>query len=333
MWSSRSSFLLAVLALLSPGVIFSKSPSPPDASLSAAGTVVLSGDDRPVRRARVELFQEDSGPAMSTFTDDNGKFHFAELFPATYRITVTAPACETFQLTASLPAAEPLVLRLRKSTHSPTPRDNSVVSVQDLAMPGKTKRAFEKGTDLLVKGEAEASVPYFRNVIEEVPSSYRAHHNLALALYQLGQLDAAAEEFQKSVDLTSGGFGPSFFGLSMILYQRSDFRHAESVIERGLLAAPYSSVGKYCLALAQYSLGRFSDAERTAMDVVKLDSEEADVHVLLARIHELHHDPHAVVAEVQAYFKRDPHGALQADALNLLHRAQQDISRVSASFN
>jgi tetratricopeptide (TPR) repeat protein len=326
-------FLFAIFVTLLPAASFSQSPSPQNVNSSAAGTVLLSGDDRPVRHARVELILEDSGSAISTLTDDDGQFHFAQLSPATYRITVTAPACETFQLTASLPAADPFVLRLRKSANPPTPRNDSFVSVQELAMPSKAARAFEKGTRLLRHGDVEASLPYFRAVIEQAPSSYRPYHNLALALYRLGQLDAASQEFQKSIDLTNGGFAPSLFGLSMILYQRADFLKAESLIRRGLLVAPASGVGEYCLGLVQFSLGRVSDAERSALEALELDPAEADAHVLLAWIHERQHNPSAVLSDAQAYLKLDPNGALHVDALNLLHRAQQDLLRLSASLN
>jgi tetratricopeptide (TPR) repeat protein len=326
-------FLLIASALFSPAASFSQSPSSQKTSPSASGTVLLSGDDRPVRRARVDLFLEDSGSAISTATDDNGQFQFAQLSPATYRITVTAPACESFQITASLPATDPIVLRLRKSASPPTPRDDSVVSVQELAMSNKAAHAFEKGTRLLLKGDVEASLPYFRAVIEQVPSSYRPYHNLGLALYRLGQFDAAALDFQKSIDLTNGGFAPSLFGLSMIFYRRSDFLQAESLIQRGLLVAPASGVGKYCLGLVQFSLGRTTDAEHSAREALELDPSEVDAHVLLAKIHERQHNPTAVLSDTQTYLKLDPNGALHADALNLRHRAQQNLSRLSASLS
>jgi Flp pilus assembly protein TadD len=323
----RSFVLFAVFALFLPAACFSQAPPPQGVSVSAAGTVLMSGDDRPVRQALVELFLAEFDSTISVLTDDNGQFQFAQVSGATYRITVTAPGCETFQLTVSLPATGPFVFRLRKSAYPAIPRNHNVVSVQELAMSGKAARAFEKGTRLLLKGDVEASLPYFRMVIEEVPSSYRPYHNLAIALYKVGQLDAAAEAFQKSIELTSGGFAPSMFGLSMIFYQHADYREAESLIRKGLLVAPGSGVGRYCLGLVQYSLGRVSEAERSAGEALRLKPDEADIHVLLARIHERQHNPSAVVADVQAYLKLDPNGALHGDALDLLQRAQQDISR------
>jgi tetratricopeptide (TPR) repeat protein len=330
---ARFFLLFALLALFSPRVCISQSPPPLDASASAAGTVLLSGDDRPVPHADVELYLADSGTAVSTVTDDNGQFHFAQLSAATYIITVTAPDCELFQLITNLPAASPFVFRLRKSEASPTPRNNSVVSVQELAMPRKAVNAFQKGTQLLLKGDLEASLPYFRTVIELAPSTYRPYHNLGLALFRLGRLDAAAENFQKAIDRTNGGFSPSIFALSIILYQRADYRQAEFLIHRGLLVTPYSAVGKYCLGLVQFSLGRFDDAQRSALEAFSLDPHAADVHVLLARIYERQHNPSAVLSEAQTYLKERPNGPLEADAHTLLHNAQQNLSRLSASLN
>lgn len=217
--------------------------------------------------------------------------------------------------------------------NAPASRSNSTVSVDELAMPHKAARAFQKGAELLVKGDAQASLPYFQEAIKHAPSSFRPYHNLGLAYYRLGQLDAAAQNFQKSIDLSKGAFAPSLFGLSMIFYRQADFPSAESLIRQGLLVAPGSGVGKYCLGLVQFSLGRTADSERSAREALALDPSETDAYVLLAHIHERLHDPAAVLNDVHSYLQRDPPGALQPDALDLLHRAQLNLSRLSASVN
>ena len=240
-------------------------------------------------------------------------------------------------------AALLLPLALLLSPHStqaqsPSTRNASssdaVVSVQELAMPAKAARAFEKGTSLLLKGEAEASLPYFSTVIELAPSTYRGYHRRALAYYHLGQLDAAALDFHKSIDLSNSTFAPSLFGLSMILYQRSQFPEAESLVRQGLYLNSGSALGKYCLGLIQYSLGQIPDALQSAFDALGRDPAFGDVHVLLARIHERQHNPSAVIADVEAYLKLDPRGSLQEEARKLLERAYQNLAALSAvAFN
>lgn len=210
---------------------------------------------------------------------------------------------------------------------------SSAISVQELTMSPKAARAFEKGSALLLKGEPQASIPFFQSVIDLFPNSYRPYHNLGLAHARIGKLDEAAAEFQKSIDLSEGAFAPSLFGLSMVFYQRSDFLQAKSLIERGLLVAPASAVGKYYLALVQFSLGHTGEAQRNALESLQLDPAQADVYLLLAHIHERLNDPSTVLQHVQSYLKLCPKGVLQSDALALLQRAQQDRARLSASLH
>jgi tetratricopeptide (TPR) repeat protein len=209
--------------------------------------------------------------------------------------------------------------------------DSFVVSVGELATPPKAARAFDKGTTLLKNGDPQASVAYFQAVIELAPRNYAPYHNLALAHYYLGHFDEAALNFEKSIDLTKGSFAPSFFGLSMVLYRRGEYSRAESLIQQGLLVAPWSAPGKYCLGLVQYSLGDTTDAQRNAFDALRLDPRLTDAHLLLAHIHERLHAPSAVLADVQTYLALSPDGNLRFDALALRARAHKELLDSSAS--
>jgi len=211
------------------------------------------------------------------------------------------------------------------------PVNDSVVSVQELKMSGKAEPAFKKGTDLLLKGDARGSLVYFERVVAEDPGYYRAYHNIGLAQYQLGEKELAEEAFQRAIDLTNGGFAPSQFALGMILFEKRQFREAAGSIQRGLDMEPDSALGKYFLAVVQFALNLLSDAERSARDAVRLSPDQAEAHILLAKIHERHGDPYAVQADVAAYFKLDPHGPLENEANVLLQRAQKEIQRTAGA--
>jgi tetratricopeptide (TPR) repeat protein len=217
------------------------------------------------------------------------------------------------------------------STSAQSPQNNTV-SVQDLALSGKAAKAFMKGTDLLVKGDNAASIEQFLKAIQLAPSSYRPYHNLALAYLRLGQLDRAAADFQKSIDLTKGAFAPSLFGLSMILYKRAEFLNAKLLAERGLDADPSSAIGKYCLGLIQFSLGHLPEAERSALDAIARGGQ-IDAYLLLAQIHTRAGNPAAVLSDVQTYLNLAPAGSLRPEALALLHDAQLQLSPQSASLH
>lgn len=141
-----------------------------------------------------------------------------------------------------------------------------VVSIQELKMSGKARKAFETGTKLLDKGNPAESLHYFNISLTEYPNDYRAYYNVGLAQYQLGHTAEAEQAFQKSIDLTGGGFAPPHFGMGIVLCEEQDLQRAEAVLERGLELEPGSAVGKYVLGWAQFGLNRLVDAraERAA---------------------------------------------------------------------
>jgi predicted Zn-dependent protease len=129
------------------------------------------------------------------------------------------------------------------------------------------------------------------------------------------------------VDLTNGGYAPSQFALGMILFEKQEFREAETVIQRGLDMDSGSALGKYFLGLVQLSMNRLPEAERSAHDALFRSADQADAYILLAMIHEREHKPFAVEAEVAAYLKLGGHGPLENEANVLLQRAQKEITQ------
>jgi len=191
---------------------------------------------------------------------------------------------------------------------------------------GKAESAFAKGTRMLQQGDAQGSLDYFQRALARDPGYYRAYHNLGLANYELGHMEQAEGDFQKSIELTNGGYAPSQFGLAMMLCERQEFREAEKLIQNGLGMEPGSAIGKYLLGVVQFGLNRPAEAEKSAHDALWRNANQAEAYILLAKIHERNHNPNAVMAEVAAYLKLDPHGPLQGEASKLLQRARQEIT-------
>jgi len=320
-------FVLQVTFMLLFSPILCLAQSEPMEKATASGVVLLAVDSRPVQHARVEFLNESTGWAASTLTDQDGRFSFVGLFPTSYQVTVTAPACEKLGTTLKVEAsATSFVLHVDKTEQPSTPRNDSVVSLQELKMSDKAETPFAKGTTLLQKGAFKESIVHLQQAIAKDPGYYRAYHNLGLAYYQLEQVAEAEQAFQKSIDLTNGGYAPSQFALAMILCEKQQFHQAERIIQNGLAMEPGSALGKYFLALVQLALNRPADAEKSARDALWRNANQAEVHVLLAKIHEREHHPYAVLTDVAAYRQLDPHGSLESEAATLLGRAQLEIS-------
>jgi tetratricopeptide (TPR) repeat protein len=294
--------------------------------------VVFEVNGRAIRQARVEFVNSSTGWAVSALTDDHGNFVIAGLPATSYRVIVTAPNCERFESALTVDeTAGPLLWRLRKLGQPATPRNDLVVSAQELRMSGKAASAFAKGAKLLEKAEVKRSLPYFERAIAIEPGYYQAYHDLGLAHYQLGESARAEEDFQKSIDLSNGGYAPSQFALAMILSEKQQFRDAERLLQNGLAMEPGSAVGKYFLSVVQFAQNRPTEAEKSARDALWRNAGQADAYILLAKIHEREHDPYAVEADVAAYFKLDPDGRLKIEGNRLLQSAKLRINQAVAA--
>lgn len=325
----RATIVALVLALLGLAGLAQTQPAQ-TVTASASGQVVLAADSRPIHHARVEFVDTSSGWASFTLTDKKGKFEFSGLPSADYRVTVTAPACERLETTVKVTpdpdrSATALLFQLRLAGQHPLPVNDGAVSVQELRMSGKADSAFEKGVRLLQKGDLEGSLAYFERALAKDPGYYRAYHDLGLVYLQLGDNARAADDFQKSIDLTNGGYAPSEFAMAIILCQRQQFQEAERLIQNGLAMDPGSALGKYFLALVQLAMNQPAEAEKSAREALWRSDGQADAHILLAKILEVRHNPRAAMAEVSAYLKLEPHGPLESEATELRLRAQQEL--------
>jgi tetratricopeptide (TPR) repeat protein len=201
-----------------------------------------------------------------------------------------------------------------------------VVSVQQLKMSSKAKKAFDTAAKLLQKGDAAESLNYFNLELAEYPQDYLAYYNMGLAHYRLGHASEAEQAFQKSIDLTGGGYAPPQFGMGMVLCSEGDLPRAETLLQRALELEPGSAMGKYFLGWAQFGLNRLVEAERSVQQALVRKANFADAYFLLARIHLRQHNSPAVVQDLEAYLKLDAHSAGSQQARALLQSTRQTMN-------
>jgi len=234
---------------------------------------------------------------------------FITLFAMTFPISPVACLAQS-QFTAGM-------------KESAAPKNEAIVSVQELRMSDKGRRAFAKGAALLEKGEAAASLAYFDQAIEEFPGFYKAYYDLGIAHFRLGHTLEAGQAFQKSIDLTGGGYAPPEFGMGMVLCETQELEKAETVIQRGLDLEPGSATGKYFLGLAQFGLNHLVEAERSLRQALLRRANFPQAYLLLARIHQRQNNSPALVEDLQEYLKLDRHSSDSKQARALLEQIQQ----------
>jgi tetratricopeptide (TPR) repeat protein len=220
----------------------------------------------------------------------------------------------------------------QSQTDSHAAGNDYVVSVQELKMATKGRAAFDKGSQMLDKGDAAHSIKYLQQAIAQYPEHYMAYYDLGVANFRLAHQAEAEQAFQKAIDLTKGNFALPQFGLGAILCQKAEFLQAEALLQRALELEPGSAVGKYYLGWAQFGLNRLIDAERTIEQALVRNANLSQAYFLLARIHLRQHNFPAALRDLESYLKLEPQKEeVKSLAEKIRRETEPDASAIAAA--
>jgi tetratricopeptide (TPR) repeat protein len=210
-------------------------------------------------------------------------------------------------------------------------KSNDVVSVRELSIPSKARHAFDQGAELLVRNNAEESLPLFQRAAREFAGYYEAYYEMGVADLKLRRLPDAAQAFQESIDLSGAQYSPPLLALGAVLAYQGKYSEAEGVINKGLALDPGSWSGHYYLGWVLASLNRVEDAEKTVREAVRLKSDSAEAIRLLADIHSREKDYRSLVNDLDEYLKLDPDSPIGVRARALRGTAQRLLDESQSS--
>ena len=314
---------------LFPIYCFSQDRNRADVDGSLSGRVLLAGEEHAAAQARVELKRMSGNWTASAFANPNGEFAFVGLQFGTYLITVTAPECAPVEETIQVNSRSgPLLLKLQRNI-SATAGRSSMVSVRELSIPEKARKAFTKGSLRLAAKDSAGSIGEFRRAIAAFPDYYEAYYKLGIAELDLQQAGEAETAFRKSIELSEGRYAPPHSGLSLILSIEQRLVEAERMAREGVELDPSDATGHYALASVLYTTNRLPEAEKSARQAVTSKSSFAQAYLLLAEIHLRQSNASAVVEDLDAYLKLDPDGPRSARARAVRGDAQRAVAQQS----
>jgi tetratricopeptide (TPR) repeat protein len=320
---------LALVAF--PVFCFAQSKNLLDVGGALSGKVLLAGEQRAAAEARVELKLMSGNWTASTCTNHDGEFTFAGLRFGTYLVTATAPECAPIEEQIQVDSrSAPLLLQLRRNV-SLAGGSAAMVSVRELSIPEKARKAFHKGIQHLAARDSAGSVPEFRRAIAAFPDYYEAYYKLGIAELDLQQANDAETAFRKSIELSEGRYAPPHSGLSLMLCIEKRLGEAESLARAGVELDPTDATGHFALASVLYTTSRLPEAERCARQALVSKPDFAEAYLLLAEIHLRQSNASAVVEDLDAYLKLDPDSPGSVRARSVREDAQRALLQRDAN--
>jgi tetratricopeptide (TPR) repeat protein len=307
-----------------------------------SGSVLIDGEAQPAARVRVDVRALAGGQIATTFTDASGRFEAAAANNGSYLVVVTEQGYEPVEqrIDAGLEGtASGLIITLRKIRSYLPSRKGYTVSVHDLRVPGKAKRAYEKGLERLQKRDFEASLNHFKEATSAFPDYYEAYYQVGLADMELRRRDEAEEALQRSIDLSGGGYADPQFALGALLCDRQSYTEAERVLRRGIDVDKNSWKGHLFLGQTLFGMNRLNEAEQSARQALLRNSQVPAAYILLANIYMKRNEYVMATQYLDIFLKMEPQGstseqarAVRAAATRIVTRLQSQNTAIPPQF-
>ena len=307
------------------------SPIAPPRVFFVKGWVAEARSHTRIERVRVELHAV-TGPIVGqTFTGGNGDFEFDNIPAGTYNLVVAPMGYETVSQPVELRYGPALGIEVEvgRPAETVTPVEGgSKVSVRELSIPKKAHDAMEKGMSLLYKkSNYQGSIKEFQRAIDAYADYYEAYAFLGVAYEKLGDVSASEQALRKSVDISGGNYQEALCLLAALLSDQGRFADAEPVARKAVDLDPGSWQAQSALGKALLGLNRNKEAETNAAAAVKIEPDNATLHLILANIHIRLQNYEALLDDLNAYIQLDPKGPFAEQA----RRMRDDIKRAAPS--
>ncbi len=208
----------------------------------------------------------------------------------------------------------------RSSLESPT----GTLSKLDLKAPGKARHEFEKGYQLLLRKDLQASVDHLTTATTIYPSFVSAFNALGTAYLSLNQNEQAREQFAKAVSLDDH-LPNSYLNLGCAELALQHYPAAEQALQKASDIAPLDLSVLTALSYGQFMNHNFTGAVATAGKVHERRHQGASmVHFYAAAAYEAQNDLVKAQRELVTLLKEDPKSQAAAQAVQMMDQLKEE---------
>ena len=217
--------------------------------------------------------------------------------------------------------------------HNRGKKGEGMVSVASLQVPAKTRKEYEKGSELLEKGSLADAEKSLRKAVDQYPKFAEAWLRLGDLEQRRKNTEAAMADYQQAVD-ADPNFPLSYLRMAFLSAVVSNWEQTCKLTERLISLDPVSFPAAYYYnGAAELNLKHVERAESSALRAQSLDKlhSEPRIELLLAAISNAKGAPAMAADHYRAYLKLVPDGPLNERVKADLAKTEQLAKAQSAS--
>jgi tetratricopeptide (TPR) repeat protein len=196
--------------------------------------------------------------------------------------------------------------------HSRGKKAEGMVSVASLQVPTKARREFEKGSELLERGNLADAEKSLRKAIDEYPKFAEAWLRLGDLEQRRKNLEGAMVNYQEAIN-SDPNFPLPYVRMAFLSAVTSNWEQTRKLSEKLISLDPVNfPLAYYYNGVAEFNLKHFAQAETSALRAENLDKlhSEPRVELLLASIYNAEGVPATAAEHFRLYLKLVPNGPL-----------------------
>lgn len=271
----------------------------------------LVGQVLPPARAAVTLHGATTPFSSSTLSGTDGRFRFRDLAAGTYTLSAFIPGRgegqQTIDIGPSFADADRRVkvtLQVKESA-SDLEREGTV-SIRELAIPDKARRAYADAQKKLERRDVDGAVERLQAALEMAPNFSAAWNNLGTISYQTGKYPEAESYFRRGLQSDPESFAP-LVNLGGVLLTLGNIDQAMQYNLFAVLARPDDALANSQLGMSYFAAGSPDLAKKYLLKAKSLDPAHfSHPQLVLAEIYLREGDAGGAAAELEDFLARHP---------------------------
>jgi tetratricopeptide (TPR) repeat protein len=286
---------------------------------------IATDDEQPIgENVRVQLLKF-GGSSVAEVMAMSGRAQFAGIAPGAYTLRVSGVTIEElttpiFEVRpAGLNAMQILHVKLRSQSGTTGSKQGSV-SAQDLKIPPRAKKEFNKAGDAMQQADWERANGHLEKAVSIYPEYAAAYNNLGAIAMRQNDLPLAQARFEKAIELNDSS-GSAYINLGRLYLKKRDFEGAARLMSKSLAVDPNNPEALTMLADCEVASGHYDEAIANVRRVHAVAHERfAVAHLIAAAAYEKQDHAKDASAEYEQFLKEDPNSPRAASARRALER-------------
>ena len=210
---------------------------------------------------------------------------------------------------------------------TPLQTPSGSVSMLDLKAPGKARKEYQKGYQLLLRNDLEAAIVHLTKATAIYPKYVAAHNALGTAYLSLKQNEKAESEFAQAVALDEH-MPNSYLNLGCAQLALTKNAEAEETLRKASALAPLDTQVQLALAYGEFANKDYPAVILTAQQVHSRKHEGAAlVHFFAAAALEAQNNLNDAQSEIKLLLREDPKSRSAEEFQKVLDALKEESSR------